>query len=217
MSAPLRIAVLASGSGSNLQALIAADLGPTELTLVISNVPGARALRRAEAAGIEALLIDHQAYATREAFDGAVVQALQARDVDWVVLAGFMRLITPVFVEAYENRILNIHPGLLPAFKGVKAQRQALEAGVTVAGCTVHLVDAGMDSGPILAQAVVPVRWDDDEERLCKRILRQEHRLLPAVVRAVAEGRLVLGAQPHFHHDSVDDPNDPLVSPIGLV
>lgn len=217
MSVPLRVAVLASGGGSNLQALIAADLGPTELTLVISNVPGARALDRAKAAGIEALLLDHREYRTREAFDAAVVEALRARHVDWVVLAGFMRLVTPVFIDAFENRILNIHPGLLPSFKGVNAQRQALEAGVAVAGCTVHLVDAGMDSGPILAQAVVPVRWDDDEERLCMRILKQEHRLLPAVVRAVAEGRLVSEPQPHFHHDPVDDSNDPLVSPTGLV
>lgn len=217
MSNRVKVAVLASGNGSNLQALIEADLGPTELALVISNVPGARALMRAEAAGIHAVCIDHKGFSKREDFDAAVVQTLRAHRVDWVVLAGFMRLLSPVFVEAYPHRIVNIHPALLPAFAGLKAQRQALEAGVCVTGCTVHLVDAGVDTGPILAQAVVPILWDDDELKLSRRILAQEHRLLPAVVRALAEGRLVKDSPHRFHLDLPAADSGPLISPTGLL
>lgn len=217
MRPPVRLAVLASGAGSNLQALIEADLGPAALSVVIVNRPGARALERARAAGVEALLIDHRAFDAREAFDRAVVDALVARNVDWVILAGFLRIIGPAFLEAFPNRIVNVHPGLLPAYPGLKAQRQALEGGARVAGCTVHLVDAGVDSGPILAQAAVPVFWDDDEARLSKRILQQEHRLLPAVVRALAEGRLVQDGPRRFHLDVEAEAHGPLVSPAGLL
>lgn len=194
MSAPLvRVAVLASGSGSNLQALLDADLRPAEITLVVCNVPGAGALDRAKAAGVEHLLIDHKAYPNREAFDQALAQALTQKRIDWVVLAGFMRLLTPVILDAFPERVVNIHPALLPAFPGTHAQRQALQAGVRITGCTVHLVDKGMDTGPILAQAAVPVRPQDDEAALSKRILREEHRIYPKVVKALAQDKLQRG------------------------
>lgn len=187
-----RIAVLASGGGSNLQALIDADLGDARIALVIANVPGAMALERARAAGIPALLIDHKQFAGRADFERALVDALAAQDVDWVVLAGFMRILGRALLDRFPHRVVNIHPSLLPAFPGVNAQRRALEAGVKITGCTVHLVDEGTDTGPVLAQAAVPVLPDDDEPRLRARILREEHRLLPAVVRALVAGRLVV-------------------------
>lgn len=217
MTEHVRVAVLASGAGSNLQALIEADLGPAALRVVICNVPGARALERAESAGIESLLIDHKAFGSRAQFDAEVVAALKARAVDWVVLAGFLRIVGEPFVEAFPNRIVNVHPALLPAFPGLKAQRQALEAGARIAGCTVHLVDAGVDSGPILAQAAVPVLADDDEARLSRRILQQEHKLLPAVVRALAEGRLVEDGPRRFHLAVDPIAHGALVSPAGVL
>lgn len=192
MSDRVFVGVLASGSGSNLQALLDGDLGPARVVVAIVNRPGARALQRARAAGIDAVLIDHRQFESRRAFDAAVVTALFDRGVRWVVLAGFMRIVSDVVLSAFPNRVINIHPSLLPSFPGINAQTQALRAGVKVAGCTVHLVDSGLDSGPILAQAAVPVLPDDDIERLSQRILQQEHRVLPAVVRAVAEGRLVI-------------------------
>lgn len=185
-----RVGVLASGSGSNLQALLDADLGDARIEVVLVNVPGARALERARSAGVPAVLVDHTHFPTRADFDAALLQALAPFALDWIVLAGFMRIITPVVLRAYPDRIVNIHPALLPSFPGIHAQAQALAAGVKVAGCTVHLVDEGTDTGPILAQAVVPVLDDDDEVRLSKRILEQEHALYPRAVRALCEGRL---------------------------
>lgn len=184
------VGVLASGSGSNLQALIDAELGPARIAVVICNVPGAKALARAEAAGIPSVVIDHRAFKDRGAFDLALVETLRARGVEWVVLAGFMRIVTPVVLDAFTDRVVNIHPALLPSFPGVHAQKQALLAGVKLSGCTVHLVDEGTDTGPILAQSAVPVLPDDDEARLSGRILAEEHRLYPRCVRALAEGRL---------------------------
>lgn len=181
------IGVLASGSGSNLGALIAAEL---PIRVVIVNRPGVRALDRAAAAGIEALTIDHNSYASRDDFDRALKEALVARGVQWVVLAGFMRIVGPELLEAFVDRVINVHPALLPSFPGLHAQRQAIEAGVRVAGCTVHLVDQGTDTGPILAQAAVPVATTDDEAALREKILRREHQLLPAVVKALLLGRL---------------------------
>lgn len=186
----VRVAVLASGSGTNLQALIDAELGPAEITVVLANVPEAGALGRAERAAIPTELVDHRAVKPRAAFDAEIVRRLEAHRVDWVVLAGFMRVLTPVVLDAFPDRVVNIHPALLPAFPGIDGPGQALAAGVRIAGCTVHLVDAGVDSGPVLAQAAVPVYPDDTADRLKARILEQEHRLLPAVVRALAEGRL---------------------------
>ncbi len=186
----VRVGVLASGSGTNLQALLDAELSPAEVVLVVCNVAGARALDRAQTAGVATELIRHRDYETRETFDAAVVSALHAARVELVVLAGFMRLVTSVVLDAFPQRVINIHPSLLPAFGGLEAQRQALEAGVRVSGCTVHLVDAGVDTGPILAQAAVPVLPDDRLVDLQRRILAAEHRLLPQVVRAIADGRL---------------------------
>ena len=197
--APTRVGVLASGGGTNLQALIDAgargDLGPARLVVVGANVAGCGALGRARAAGLDTFAIEHRSFPSREAFDEAMVAALRARKVDLVVLAGFMRILTPGFLAAFPDRVVNIHPSLLPTFPGVHSQAQAFRHGVKVAGCTVHLVDSGMDSGPILAQAAVPVLNDDDEESLRLRILAEEHKLLPAVVRAFAEGRVAVDPQ----------------------
>ncbi|HXU83885.1 MAG TPA: phosphoribosylglycinamide formyltransferase [Polyangia bacterium] len=190
----MNVGVLASGSGTNLQALIGAaargELDPARLAVVGVNVPGCGALERATQAGIPSFVLDHKAFASREGFDAALVESLRRHQVELVVLAGFMRLLTPAFLAAFPHRVVNIHPALLPAFPGTHAQRQAFSYGVKVSGCTVHFVDTGTDTGPIIAQAVVPVLESDDEESLRARILTEEHRLLPAVVRAVAEGRV---------------------------
>jgi phosphoribosylglycinamide formyltransferase-1 len=195
MSVPrkLRLGVLASGSGSNLQAIIdhCADGSiDAEIVLVLSNVPGAGALSRAEQAGIATTLIDHRTFAERADFDRAVVAALQVAGVDLVVLAGFMRLITAPFIAAFPERIINIHPALLPAFPGLHVQKKALEAGARFSGCTVHIVDGGVDTGPIIIQAVVPILDDDSEESLSARILVQEHRIYPRAIQLIAEGRV---------------------------
>ncbi len=184
------IAVLCSGSGSNLQALLDADLGPGKIALVLCNVPGARALERAKTANVETMVLDHRVFDSRVSFDQAVVTELKKRKIEWVVLAGFMRIVTRIVLEAFPDRVVNIHPALLPAFPGIHAQKQALHAGVKLTGCSVHLVDEGTDTGPVLAQSAVPVLADDDEPRLSNRILAEEHRLYPKVVRALAEGKL---------------------------
>jgi phosphoribosylglycinamide formyltransferase-1 len=185
------IGVLISGRGSNLQALIeAGNQGklPATIAVVISNRPDAGGLERARAAGIETLVIDHRSFATRAAFDLAVANELLARHVSLVCLAGFMRLVGAPLLEAFPNRILNIHPSLLPAFPGVDAQRQALEHGVKFAGATVHIVTAELDGGPIVLQATVPVRDDDTAETLSARILIEEHRIYPDAVRIMLDG-----------------------------
>jgi phosphoribosylglycinamide formyltransferase-1 len=186
-----RIAVLVSGRGSNLQALIDAqqrgELGG-EIVLVFSNVATAAALARARAAGIPTEWRDHRGR-PREEFDGEVVALLRDREVDLVCLAGYMRLLSPVFVRAFRGRILNVHPALLPAFPGQDAQRQALEHGVKVSGATVHIVDEGLDSGPIVAQEAVRVLSSDTAESLAERILHVEHRLYPRAVRDLLLGR----------------------------
>ena len=184
---------LISGAGTNLQAIIdriAAGRLDCTLHLVISNRPGAPGLARAEAARVPTRVIDHRGFAGREDFDRAVVQALRDAGVELVVLAGFDRLITPAFIEAFPNRIMNVHPALLPAFKGLHAQRQALEYGVKLAGATVHFVDEETDHGPIIVQGAVPVRPDDDEEAIRERILTVEHEIYPAAIQLFAEGRL---------------------------
>jgi phosphoribosylglycinamide formyltransferase-1 len=192
----VNVGVLVSGSGTNLQALIdrgnRGELGPAKLAAVGCNVPDCPALSRARAAGLPTVVINHRDFATRDAFDRALAAALRAHQVDLVVLAGFMRVLSGEFLDAFPGRVINIHPALLPAFAGVRAQRQAHEAGVKIAGCTVHFVDGGVDTGPIIAQAAVLVQEDDDMEALRARILAEEHRLLPAVVRAIAERRVVL-------------------------
>lgn len=183
-----RIGVLVSGRGSNLQALIDAVRAggfPGRIVGVISNKKGAYALERAQAADIPAVVIAHRKFAEREGFERALIEQLRAWDVEWVVLAGFMRVLTSEFVRAFPQRIINIHPSLLPAFPGVGVQQAALDYGVKFSGCTVHLVDEGTDTGPIIMQAVVEVRDDDDAETLAARILVEEHRIFPAAVRRV--------------------------------
>ena len=191
--ATLNLGVLVSGRGSNLQAILDAVGAGTidaRVRVVLSNVPDAKALERAAEVGVPTGVVRHRDYPGREAFDAALVEQLRGHGVEWVVLAGFMRVLTPGFVGAFPDRIINIHPALLPSFPGVHAQRQALDYGVKVSGCTVHLVDEGVDSGPILAQRAVPVEPDDDEESLGQRILVQEHALLVSVLRGIADGSL---------------------------
>ena len=189
----MNVGVLASGSGTNLQALIdrgaKGELGPARVTVVGVNVPDCAALARARAAAIPTFVIDHRDYKTRAAFDQALLAALRSHQVDLLVLAGFMRVLGDEVLAAYPQRVINIHPTLLPAFPGVHAHKQTFDYGVKIAGCTVHFVDGGVDTGPIIAQAVVPVHPGDDEERLSTRILAAEHRLYPLAVRLVAEGR----------------------------
>jgi phosphoribosylglycinamide formyltransferase 1 len=188
--ARLRVGVLISGRGSNLQALIdaAADAAyPAEIALVLSNSPEAAGLPRADRAGIRHAVVPHP---SRAEFAAAVDAALRSERIELVALAGFMRLLDERFVGAWRDRLINIHPSLLPAFPGLHAQRQALRAGVKFAGCTVHFVRSEVDTGPIIAQAVVPVLADDDEATLSDRILAAEHRLYPLSVRLFAEGRL---------------------------
>jgi phosphoribosylglycinamide formyltransferase-1 len=180
------VAVLASGKGSNLQALIDSKGG--KIDLLVCNVPGAACLDRAKKAGIEAVVVDHHEYLSREAYDQALIALLQARKIEVVVLAGFMRLLTPAFLAAFQHRVINVHPALLPAFPGMHAVKQAIDYGVKVTGCTVHFVDDGIDTGPIIAQAIVPVRDGDDEETLQQRIHVEEHLLFPKVVWQVARG-----------------------------
>lgn len=195
MNRRLPIGVLVSGRGSNLQALLdacAAPDFPARVAVVISDREHAPALERARAAGVEAVWINPKDFASRESFDAALVRELEKRQVGLVCNAGFMRILSHVYVQAFAGRALNIHPSLLPAFPGLHAQRQALEHGAKVAGCTVHFVDEAVDAGPIVLQAAVPVEADDTEETLSARILKEEHRIYPAAVRLFAEGRLTL-------------------------
>lgn len=189
----MKLGVLISGRGSNLGAVLAAiaagDL-PAEVALVISNKPDAQGLTRAQEAGIPTAVIPHGAYPDRASFDAALAAALRAASVDLVVLAGFMRLLTPTFLDAFPNRVVNIHPALLPAFPGVDAQAQAIAYGARVTGCTVHFVDAGTDTGPVIAQAAVPVLEGDTRDALAARILPREHALLVTAIRWIAEGKV---------------------------
>ena len=187
------LGILVSGSGTNLQAIldaVASGKLRTKIGVVLSNVATAKALDRAKAAGVDTAVVDHKAYPSREAFDAAVVEVLRSKGVDCVVLAGFMRLVTPVLLDAFKDRVVNIHPALLPAFPGVHSQKQALDYGVRVSGCTVHFVDAGMDTGPIIAQATVPVLDDDTADTLTARILEKEHALLVEVLQWIDAGRV---------------------------
>ena len=193
MSRKARVAVLASGNGSNLQALIDAAKDsqyPADIVVVGTNVSTARAVERARAAGIPVETLEHGKFPNRDAFESAWVEALARHGVEWVCLAGFMRLLGKTFLKQFGGKTLNIHPSLLPAFPGLHAQRQALEYGVKVSGCTVHLVDEGCDTGPILGQAAVPVLEGDTEETLSARIHKEEHILYPKVLRLLCEGRI---------------------------
>jgi phosphoribosylglycinamide formyltransferase-1 len=200
-----RVAILISGRGSNMVALIEAAKAPeypAEIVLVLSNRPEAGGLAYAAAAGIPARAIDHKAYPTREAFDAALQAELEAAGIELVCLAGFMRIFSAGFVEAWAGRMINIHPSLLPLFRGTHTHEQALEAGVRLHGCTVHFVIPELDAGPIIAQAAVPVLPGDDPDRLAARILVQEHRLYPAALALVAGRRVRLeGSRVAFDAD----------------
>ncbi len=189
----LDLGVLVSGNGTNLQAIldaIARGALDARVRVVLSNKPEAVALERARKAGVPAVTISHKEHATREAFDEAALRALREHGVEWVVLAGFMRLLTPGFLRAWGGRVVNVHPALLPAFPGVNAVRQALSQGVKVTGCTVHFVDDGVDSGPIIAQRAVSVFDGDDEASLGARIHAAEHELFVSVLADIAAGRV---------------------------
>ena len=191
--AKLKVGILISGRGSNMAALIKAAQAedyPADIACVFSNVASAPGLRIAEEAGVPTEMLSHRDFADRESFDREVSARLEKHGVELVVLAGFLRIFSPWFPTRWADRILNIHPSLLPAFKGLHVQQQALDAGVRVSGCTVHLVVPDLDAGPIVAQAAVPVLPADTADTLSARILRQEHRLYPQVVRWFAEGRV---------------------------
>lgn len=198
----LELGVLVSGSGSNLGAILSAiSTGELDarVRVVISNKPAAFGLERARAAGVPALAISHTKFAAREDFDRALVDTLREHGAEWVVLAGFMRVVTPVLLSAFPRRVINIHPALLPSFPGVDGPGQALGYGAKIAGCTVHFVDSGVDTGPIIAQASVPVLESDDRDSLAARILVEEHKLLPQVLGWLAAGRVAIqdgGARP---------------------
>ncbi|NJC87547.1 MAG: phosphoribosylglycinamide formyltransferase [Desulfuromonas sp.] len=195
MTQRLRLGVLASGGGTNLQAIIDRCQDhdfPAEIAVVIANNPDAGALERARQAGIPVRCINHRAFAGREAFDTALVAALREADVQLVVLAGFMRIITRVMLDAFPQRIINIHPALLPAFPGLHVQQQAIDYGARFSGCTVHFVDGGVDTGPIIIQAVVPVFPGDTADTLAARILEQEHKIYPRAIQLIAQGRVLV-------------------------
>ena len=186
-----RLGVLISGRGSNLQAIIDAVADgrlDASIAVVVCNKPNAGGLERATAAGIETAVIEHTAFASREAYDAALVETLRQREIDLVCLAGFMRLLSPVLIDAFPNRILNIHPSLLPAFPGLHGQTQAWEYGTKVAGATVHIVTPELDAGPIVMQATVPVEDDDTPDTLAARVLVEEHRIYPEAIGIVLAG-----------------------------
>ena len=186
-----RIVVLLSGRGSNFQAIAEADL-PIEIAAVISNRPQAAGLAWARERGLPTVALDHTEHADRAAFDALLADEVERHKPDLVVLAGYMRILSPAFIARFEGRLLNIHPSLLPMFPGLKTHERALAEGVKIHGCTVHFVTADLDHGPIVVQAVVPVRADDTPDTLAARVLAQEHRIYPQAVRWFAEGRLTI-------------------------
>jgi phosphoribosylglycinamide formyltransferase-1 len=216
MRRPVPIGVLISGSGTNLQSIIdaiAAKELNAKIQAVLSNRADAYGLVRAKKHGIPTEVLDHKTFASREAFDQAVVDILRAREVELVVLAGFMRLLSPILVGAYSNRIMNIHPALLPAFPGLHVQKKAVEHGVRFSGCTVHFVNEACDEGPIIIQAVVPVFPEDTEESLAARILEQEHRIYPRAIQLYSEGRLRIEGRKVFVDDLAKEETQVLVQP----
>jgi phosphoribosylglycinamide formyltransferase-1 len=197
----VRLGVLVSGRGSNLQAILDASAAgrlSADVVVVLSDVADAYALDRARRQNIPAIFEDPKRHGSREAYDKALIGRLEEHRVELVCLAGFMRVMTPAFVAHFRNRIMNIHPALLPAFPGLHVQRKALKHGVKWSGCTVHFVDEGVDTGPIIIQAVVPVLDDDTEETLAARILRYEHQIYPRAIQLYAEGRLKLDGRRVF-------------------
>lgn len=215
MTRKTRTAILISGRGSNMRSLVAAAQAkdyPAEIVLIVSNRPDAAGIAWAVAQGLRAVVIDHKTFSTRRDFERAVQSALDTHGVELVALAGFMRLMTPEFVEHWHDRMINIHPSLLPSFKGLHTHERAIAAGVKIAGCTVHFVRAEMDDGPIIAQAAVPVLGSDTPETLATRILQAEHQIYPAALRLVAAGQARCdGEKVIIDQDVMED--DPLFSP----
>lgn len=205
----MKVGVLLSGRGSNLQALLDARAASWEVAVAISNVAGAQGLARAQAAGVSALTLPYRDFADRQAFEDALDGELRAAGAELVVLAGFMRVLGPRFVDRWRDRCINIHPSLLPAFRGLDTHRRALEAGVRWHGCTVHFVRAELDAGPIVLQAAVPVSPDDTEETLAARVLAREHRVLPMAVGWIAEGRVKVEKERVVAVDSDRPPVNP--------
>ena len=200
-----KLAVLVSGRGSNLQAIIDSierNALDVQLSLVLSNVKDALALQRAEKHGIETIFIDPATSPNRKAFDRVMIDKLKEMSVDLICLAGYMRILGKEFIQAFSTRIINIHPSLLPAFPGLDAQKQAIEYGVKLSGCTVHFVDEGIDSGPIILQTAVPVYDHDNEDSLAQRILEQEHILYPKAIKLIAEKKLNLNGRTVKHDKS---------------
>lgn len=213
MSNKLRLGVLASGGGTNLQAIIDRCQDGSldaEIAVVITNNPDAGALDRANQAGIKNCCIDHRLFKSREDYDQALMKELRNVNVDLVVLAGFMRIISEVFLEAFPNRVINIHPALLPAFPGLNVHQKAIDYGARFSGCTVHFVDAGVDTGPIIIQAVVPVLAGDTAKTLAARILEQEHKIYTRAIQLFAENRIRLSGR-----QVIIDPPCP-VEPVAL-
>ncbi len=190
----LKIGVIASGRGTNLQCIIDAIerglLRDVSIEVVLCDRPGAKALERAKTHGIDGVLVERKNFDSRDAFDNALIRELKSRGIGLVVLAGFMRVLGPAFVDSFSQKIINIHPALLPSFTGLDVHQRAIDAGVRFSGCTVHFVDKGLDTGPIIIQAVVPVLDDDTMDTLAERILREEHRILPQAIELFASGRL---------------------------
>ncbi|MGB3364045.1 MAG: phosphoribosylglycinamide formyltransferase [Thermodesulfobacteriota bacterium] len=186
----MRVGVFASGSGTNLQAILDAQIDTIEIVLVFSNKSDAYALERAKTHNIPALVIDHKGYKSREEYDSDIIKALEPYKLDLIVLAGYMRILSPVFVRAYKDKIINIHPALLPSFPGINSAKQALEYGVKFTGVTVHFVDEGVDTGPIILQSVVEIEDDDTEETLLKKIHRVEHQIYPKSLELVSSGQI---------------------------
>ena len=186
----INVAVLASGSGTNFQAIVDADIKAASIAVLVCNNPGAYAVKRAERHGIPVELVDHRDFDTREGFERQIVTRLRKYEPGLVVLAGFMRVLTPFFVSRFKNRIINIHPALLPSFPGVHAARQAVDYGAKLTGCTVHFVDEGVDTGPIILQSAVPVEDNDTEDSLLSKIHKEEHRIFPQAVQLFCEGKL---------------------------
>jgi len=191
----VNIGVLVSGSGTNLQAIIEAiEAGKIEgkICIVISDNPDAYAIKRAKKYNIKTQYINYKEFSNREEYDKKIISVLKEKDCDLVVLAGYMKILTPCFINVYKNKIMNIHPALLPSFPGLHVQKKAIDHGVKVSGCTVHFVDEGLDSGPIIIQQVVEVKDDDTEESLAERILREEHRIYPRAIQLFSEGKLII-------------------------
>lgn len=212
----LKLGVLVSGNGSNLQAIIdAIDEGllKARIEIVISNNPEAFALRRCEKHSIKYAVLNHNDYATREEFDRAMISILREHEVELVVMAGFMRILTPEFIRAFPMRIMNIHPALLPSFPGLHGQKKAFDYGVKFSGCTVHFADEGVDSGPIIIQAVVPVHPDDTPDSLAERILKEEHRIYPQAIQWFVEGRLVVKGRKVFLKEGGNPLGGVLINP----